>query len=61
MDEEWVHKSAPSTSWAVSCNHTGTGYCWCHTREYGLYSEAPMDEEENKAFISIFNAGGKKN
>lgn len=47
-DEEWVHKSAPSTSWVVSYTHIETGYRWYRTHEYVLCSEVPV-YEENKA------------
>lgn len=61
MDEEWVHKSAPSMSWAVSCTHTEVGYCWYHIHEYGLCSEAPVHEQENKQLSFFFFKGAKRN
>lgn len=46
MDEEWVHKSAPSTSWVASYTHTEIGYRWYRTHEYVLCSEVPVHEEK---------------
>lgn len=51
MDEEWVHKSAPSTSSVVSYTHTEIGYRWYRTHEYVLCSEAPVYEENKLVFF----------
>lgn len=51
MDEEWVHKSAPSTSSVVSYTHTEIGYCWYRIHEYGLCSEVPEYEEKQSSFL----------
>ena len=50
MDEEWVHKSAPSMSLVVSYTHTEIGYCWYRIHEYGLCSEVPENEEKQSSF-----------
>lgn len=51
MDEEWVHKSAPSMSSVVSYTHTEIGYCWYRIHEYGLCSEVPEYEEKQSSFL----------
>jgi hypothetical protein len=54
MDEEWVHKSAPSMSWVVSYTHTEVGYCWYHIHEYGLCSEVPVYEQEKQLLLLLY-------
>ena len=61
MDEEWVHKSAPSMSSVVSYTHTKIGYCWYRIHEYGLCSEVPEYEEKQSSFIKKTYASKKQN